>query len=446
MWVEELSLENIKCFESTKIRFGTSKEKYKWVTLLGENGGGKSTILQALGLLLAGPEGALNLGGGRRLFGWLQDEAKAGKLSIRLHKDKGDPGNTEDKVFEYAFFVTGSRALTIERKTYSEPTIVEKTSEQLTWLRNHAMTATSKGWFGAGYGPFRRLTTRFGNQKIVPAEINYHKFSNFITQFDQDSSYSLFEQWMIWLDYQIAKNGSTGSIAKKQRDTGINAINQILANNAVFDQVDGQGNILFNDGSNIVPVEQLSDGFRSVLALVGDLLCRVQQAFPESNAPLEEPGVVLIDELDIHLHPEWQRKIPGLLQDVFPNIQFIVATHSPLIAAGAGAGAVTYRIHKTQGDIAIEKVDNIAFKSVDNILQSEAFSLASTYSPDAEETLQNYLALKSKKELSEAEAQSLGAMMPQVRAMMGRPVEVVDEEEEALRKEMIEHLKKTLPK
>lgn len=61
MWVEELSFENIKCFEDLRIRFSESEEPYKWVTLLGENGVGKSTLLQALGLLLAGPEAANQL-------------------------------------------------------------------------------------------------------------------------------------------------------------------------------------------------------------------------------------------------------------------------------------------------------------------------------------------------------------------------------------------------
>jgi len=55
MWVEELSLENIRCFEKATIKF--SKKEQPWITFLGENGGGKSTALQALGLLLAGPEG-----------------------------------------------------------------------------------------------------------------------------------------------------------------------------------------------------------------------------------------------------------------------------------------------------------------------------------------------------------------------------------------------------
>jgi recombinational DNA repair ATPase RecF len=58
MWVEELSIENIRCFKSATLRFASGDARYPWVTFLSENGGGKTTALQALGLLLAGPEGA----------------------------------------------------------------------------------------------------------------------------------------------------------------------------------------------------------------------------------------------------------------------------------------------------------------------------------------------------------------------------------------------------
>jgi predicted ATP-binding protein involved in virulence len=103
----------------------------------------------------------------------------------------------------------------------------------------------------------------------------------------------------------------------------------------------------------------LSDGFRSIMALAGDLIWRLIEAFPESNNPLLEEGVVLIDELDIHLHPTWQRNIAGLLRRTFPHIQFIMATHSPLVAASAGEDAVTYRFYRKEGNVEIERIQNI---------------------------------------------------------------------------------------
>lgn len=78
-------------------------------------------------------------------------------------------------------------------------------------------------------------------------------------------------------------------------------------------------------------INQLSDGEKCTIALFGDLARRMALANPERINPLEGTGVVLIDELDLHMHTSWQRKVLGVLKTTFPNIQFIITTHSPQI-------------------------------------------------------------------------------------------------------------------
>ena len=78
-------------------------------------------------------------------------------------------------------------------------------------------------------------------------------------------------------------------------------------------------------------INQLSDGEKCTIALFGDLARRMTLANPERENPLEGTGVVLIDELDLHMHTSWQRKVLGILEKTFPNIQFIISTHSPQI-------------------------------------------------------------------------------------------------------------------
>ena len=78
-------------------------------------------------------------------------------------------------------------------------------------------------------------------------------------------------------------------------------------------------------------INQLSDGEKCTIALFGDLARRMTLANPERENPLEGTGVVLIDELDLHMHTSWQRKVLGILKETFPNIQFIISTHSPQI-------------------------------------------------------------------------------------------------------------------
>lgn len=419
MIIEELTLENIRCFEKTTLRF---KGK-KWITLLSQNGCGKSTILQSVALLLAGPEGAQKLA--PRPVGWLRNEDQPGKLSIKIHQADSDPGQFGSKQvtrsFGYTFFVTGSKPLTIRNKVYTEPGIHESVEKRLSWLRQNAFTSKGTGWFAVGYGAFRRLTRR--SEIIVPSLEPQARYTNFGTQFDEDQPLSAFERWMVYLDYRIVKNKD--SDAKRQKELGIAAINQLLPEGVRFDSVNAEGRIFFDVDGEKVPTLALSDGYRSVLALSGDLVWRLIQAFPGSNDPLKEEGIVLIDELDIHLHPIWQRDIALRLREQFPNLQFIVATHSPLIAAGAGPDALTLKLMLNNSKAAVEVAPDISAMNVDRMLQSTAFGLVSPYSPQTQMKIDRYDALISKqKNLNNTEKEDLRQLslfMETARPIGGRP-------------------------
>ena len=95
---------------------------------------------------------------------------------------------------------------------------------------------------------------------------------------------------------------------------------------------EGEPLMLISSGTNKIPVRHLSDGERGVLALVLDLTRRLAQANPELDDPASEArAVVLIDEIELHLHPKWQRRIVRNLTEAFPKCQFIATTHSPQV-------------------------------------------------------------------------------------------------------------------
>ena len=91
--------------------------------------------------------------------------------------------------------------------------------------------------------------------------------------------------------------------------------------------------LLFHNEANWIEFRHLSEGQRNMAALVGDIAWKAAQLNPHlgERALKETPGIVMIDELDMHLHPEWQRMIVRKLQEIFPELQFICATHSPQI-------------------------------------------------------------------------------------------------------------------
>lgn len=88
--------------------------------------------------------------------------------------------------------------------------------------------------------------------------------------------------------------------------------------------------VTIKKAETFIPLESLSSGEKSVILLVADIARRLCIANPQGN-PLQGNGIVLVDEVELHLHPAWQRTILGSLREIFPNVQFIVTTHSPQV-------------------------------------------------------------------------------------------------------------------
>lgn len=103
---------------------------------------------------------------------------------------------------------------------------------------------------------------------------------------------------------------------------------------------------------------QLASGNRNIIGMIGDMLIRLFHDQPEKSKPEQLEGIVLIDELDTHLHPTWQKALPGLLSEIFPKIQFIASTHSPIPLLGAPKESVVLKVHQSsETGIIVEKLD-----------------------------------------------------------------------------------------
>ena len=116
-------------------------------------------------------------------------------------------------------------------------------------------------------------------------------------------------------------------------------------------------------------IAQLSEGEKCVLAMTGDLARKLAIANPKRENPLEGEGVVLIDEVDLHLHPKWQGRIMPLLLNTFPNIQFIVTTHSPKILGEITDEADVFEIYEEDGNIKVRKKPSMSGWDMNDIMQ-----------------------------------------------------------------------------
>ena len=127
--------------------------------------------------------------------------------------------------------------------------------------------------------------------------------------------------------------------------------------------------------------EQLSDGYRSVLSWVIDMVARLSENQPNIEKAKDFIGTVLIDELDLFLHPKWAYKIIKKLRTSFPNIQFIISTHSPILILGASKDAIFYKVYKEEGKTQIsEPLKDISNLMANSIITSPLFGMEHAYS------------------------------------------------------------------
>ncbi|WP_439630930.1 AAA family ATPase [Gemmata sp.] len=152
-----------------------------------------------------------------------------------------------------------------------------------------------------------------------------------------------------------------------------------------------------------VQLRQLGYGYQTLITWVADLANRMAERYPDSPNPLAEPAVVLVDEIDLHLHPQWQRKLMGFLTERFPNTQFIATAHSPLVAQAAADANLA--VLRREGDHVVidNEVDNIRNWRVDQILTSDLFGLETARPPQIEAALLERRKLLAKSRLTAAD-------------------------------------------
>jgi predicted ATP-binding protein involved in virulence len=178
-------------------------------------------------------------------------------------------------------------------------------------------------------------------------------------------------------------------------------------------------------------LRQLGYGYQTLITWVTDLANRMVERYPDSPDPLAEPAFVAVDEIDLHLHPLWQRKLMDFLTARFPNTQFVATAHSPLVAqAAADANLVVLR---REGDHVVidNDVENIRGWRIDQILTSDLFGLESARPPRLATLLAERMQLLTKKELTNGDQNRLKEIEAEVGELpTGETADEVKEREE----------------
>jgi predicted ATP-dependent endonuclease of OLD family len=324
MHITNVNITNVKSISSMEIDLAESG--IGWHVLIGDNSSGKTTIMRAIALALLGESDAIALSymPYTNLINWVQKSKKEATISVTVFCDK--EGYDQPK-----------RAPTNKETAVSSLAIKQNDDNQLlikgAVTPNNALSgqhASNSGWFLAAYGPFRRLG-------VDSNHIERSKLAACQTIFGDNFALKEVDTWL----KNLALDATRNKKEKHKLECVIKFINtsQLLPNGAILENnIDSTGIKLKDSAGASVGLNDMSDGFRSILSMTLDIIrvmliaYKVEQVFPEKSATsIKVPGVVLIDEIDAHLHPEWQTRIGEWFTNYFPNIQFIVTTHSPLI-------------------------------------------------------------------------------------------------------------------
>lgn len=389
IYFKSLELENVRCFgQRQRLDLTAANEgPAQWILILGENNIGKTTLLQCLAwmrpvLAEGGPErenseGESSSKGSTKIEPALNKEENeilnslirarnGGDVKVDLKAELVEGLSLCCKNQEEAVSITTNLALVGRKGRLEEASALESIRDSNRSLPDLAIFA---------YGATRRPGT-------VKRDGDLH-IDTLASLFDNAGELYDAEDVLLKLDHR-AKSG------KSRDESVLKEVKEVLAR--VLPHVNDASDIRisapevlghqskwtalqFDTPYGTVPLSRLSDGYQTMLTWVVDLALRLYEFYPTSPKPLAEPGIVLIDELDLHLHPSWQRGIIEHLTDCFPAVQFIATAHSPLIVQAADKANLAV-LHEKDGQVEISNHRESYFAwRPDQILASELFGI-----------------------------------------------------------------------
>ena len=407
MYIEKVTLKNIRGFADLEFDLARPDKKYAgWTVFTGDNGSGKSTLLKAIAIALTGKDTARALQ--PSFHRWIKDGKAAEDeafVQLEIVRVAGDDaikkqGNKPAAHFPAKIvFVNGGRETTLSSSVPSGKGQKYAPPDRTIW------SLDAEGWFSCGYGPFRRV---FGASPEAMRVMVAPATERFVTMFQEAASLAEVDQWL-----RNLKHKELESKADERRQLALLLEflrDDLMPNQITVERVDSDGLWLKDRNGVQLSWGEMSDGYRAALALLADILRHLINAYgmddlterdADNKLVVKRSGVVLIDEIDAHLHPEWQQKIGFWLKQHFPHIQFLVTTHSPIICQAADENGLFVLPAPGSGNepraLTSDEYRKVITSRPDTILLTSAFGLQNTRSPRAVEGRAELAKLEAKK-------------------------------------------------
>lgn len=328
-YIESIEIDNFRVIRNLELSF----EDKRPVVLIGSNGSGKSSVLSAINIALA------------HFTARIRNPKSPGPIINALDVRDTAPFTNISIVIRTSF---GAKDWTIVKYQKKQPR--ERESDYI-MLRQTVEDFQRR--LGSNQPSLPLVAYYPTNRAVLDIPLRVRGIHKFEPSDAYDSSFGgiglNFRQFFEWFRQREDLENEQLRDNREYRDRDLDAVRQaIFAFDEHYSDLRVRRNPLrmtvakhLNDSSIEIRIDQLSDGEKCALALIGDIARRLALANPTLEDPLQGEGIVLIDEIELHLHPNWQRRIIHMLvNNIFPNCQFIITTHSALVLSELKAANV----------------------------------------------------------------------------------------------------------
>ncbi len=400
MYLRRLEIENLRSFEKVVFEPNVPEEghlRHPNVTLLlGNNGQGKTSLLRGVALAVLAP--LLASSSGFVPYALVRRSGKSSrharvKATVALHPEHGEGAR-------------GSRTLGLNLVPTKGSFVDRAVSTVAPELAEAMWDGTSPAFLVVGYGASRRTESKDALGEQMRLKARALRYGRVASLFEEGVSMVPLGMWLPTLRQRNPHRHAQVIALLDQLLPGVEILPEPV-----------RGEYVFRRHGSDLPFDALSDGYRTYIGWVADLLYHISMGAPYGTKLVDARGIVLVDEVDLHLHPDWQTTVVPTLAETFPKLQFILTSHSPLVAGTLHRRSVRTLIRDPRS----RKNASTLTVPADGSLESNAESFAASHPFGDESPINDLAPPPSKRHQSAVEATPIESPPPASTRKVKRP-------------------------